>query len=47
MSGKTQNRDAAMKFLKWATSAELAKAGMLANITMARNSAWADAECAR
>ena len=29
-----------MKFLTWATSADLAKRGMLANITMARSSVW-------
>lgn len=33
-----------MKFLEWANSKELAKTGMLSNITMARDSAWADAE---
>jgi multiple sugar transport system substrate-binding protein len=42
ISGKTKNPDAAMKFLTWATSKELAIKGMGANITMARNSAWAD-----
>jgi multiple sugar transport system substrate-binding protein len=42
ISSKTKNADAAMKFLNWATSKELAIQGMGANITMARNSAWAD-----
>jgi multiple sugar transport system substrate-binding protein len=42
ISGKTKNPEAAMKFLTWATSKELAIKGMGANITMARNSAWAD-----
>ena len=42
MSSKTKNADAAMKFLEWATSKELAIEGMLSNITMARNSAWSD-----
>jgi multiple sugar transport system substrate-binding protein len=42
ISSKTKNPDAAMKFLTWATSKELAIKGMAANITMARNSAWAD-----
>lgn len=42
MSSKTKNKDAAMKFLDWATSKELAVKGMHANITMARDSAWAD-----
>lgn len=41
---KTKNMDAAMQFLTWATSKDLAKRAMLANITMARSSAWADAE---
>ncbi|MGE4584686.1 MAG: sugar ABC transporter substrate-binding protein [Sphaerochaeta sp.] len=44
MSSESKNKDAAQKFLDWATSKELAKQGMLSNITMARNSAWADAE---
>ncbi len=39
---KTKNMDAAMKFLTWATSKDLAKRAMLANITMARSSVWAD-----
>jgi multiple sugar transport system substrate-binding protein len=42
VSSKTKNPEAAMKFLTWATSKELAIKGMGANITMARNSAWAD-----
>ena len=42
MSSKTKNPTAAMKFLTWATSADLAVEGMLSNITMARDSAWAD-----
>jgi multiple sugar transport system substrate-binding protein len=42
ISSKTKNPEAAMKFLTWATSKELAIKGMGANITMARNSAWAD-----
>jgi multiple sugar transport system substrate-binding protein len=42
ISSKTKNADAAMKFLNWAPSKELAIQGMGANITMARNSAWAD-----
>ena len=41
---KTKNMDTAMQFLTWATSKDLAKRAMLANITMARSSAWADAE---
>jgi multiple sugar transport system substrate-binding protein len=43
MSGKTKNPEAATKFLEWATSKELAVKAMLANIPMARDSAWADA----
>ena len=41
---KTKNMDTAIQFLTWATSKDLAKRAMLANITMARSSAWADAE---
>lgn len=41
---KTKNMDAAMKFLTWATSKDLAKRAMLANITMARSSVWTDPE---
>ena len=44
MSGKTKNKDAATKFLEWATSKDVAVKAMLANITMARTSAWADAQ---
>ncbi|MFA6844291.1 MAG: sugar ABC transporter substrate-binding protein [Sphaerochaetaceae bacterium] len=42
IASKTKNMDAAQKFLTWATSAELAKEGMMKDITMARNSAWKD-----
>jgi multiple sugar transport system substrate-binding protein len=41
---KSKNLEAAMQFLTWATSKDLAKRAMLANITMARSSAWTDAE---
>ncbi len=44
MAKKSKNKDAAMQFLTWATGKDLAKRGMLANITMARSSAWADPE---
>ncbi|ADK82687.1 ABC transporter substrate-binding protein [Sediminispirochaeta smaragdinae] len=44
ISSKTKNPEAAMKFLDWATSKELAIQGMLSNITMARNSAWQNSE---
>jgi multiple sugar transport system substrate-binding protein len=37
---QSKNKDAARKFLDWATSKELASKGLLANITMARMSAW-------
>jgi multiple sugar transport system substrate-binding protein len=43
ISAKTRNREAAKRFLDWATSQELAIEGMKNNITMARNSAWQDA----
>ena len=39
---QSKNKAEAMKFLEWATSKELATKGMLANITMARSSAWED-----
>ncbi|MDR1709957.1 MAG: sugar ABC transporter substrate-binding protein [Candidatus Accumulibacter sp.] len=42
ISGQSKNKDAAAKFLDWATSKDLAKRGMLANITMARTSVWQD-----
>jgi multiple sugar transport system substrate-binding protein len=41
---QSKNKDAAMKFLTWATGKDLAKRGMLANITMARSSVWSDPE---
>jgi len=41
---KSKSMDTAMQFLSWATSKDLAKRGMLANITMARSSVWADSE---
>lgn len=42
MSSKSKNPDAAMEFLSWATSADLAIDAMMKNIPMARDSAWAD-----
>ncbi|MDR1277676.1 MAG: sugar ABC transporter substrate-binding protein [Treponema sp.] len=42
ISGKSKDPAAALEFLTWATSKELALKGMAANITMARNSAWTD-----
>jgi multiple sugar transport system substrate-binding protein len=39
---QSKKKDLARKFLEWATSADLAKRGMLANITMARSSVWED-----
>jgi len=44
MAKQSKNKDAALKFLTWATSKDLAKRGMLANITMARASVWSDPE---
>ena len=41
---QSKNKELATKFLEWATSKELAKRGMLSNITMARTSAWQDKE---
>ncbi len=42
ISNKTKNADLASQFLAWATSPEMAKRALVANITMARNSPWAD-----
>jgi multiple sugar transport system substrate-binding protein len=42
VSKKTKNADAANQFLAWATSKEMAKRALVSNITMARNSPWAD-----
>jgi multiple sugar transport system substrate-binding protein len=39
---KTKNPDLAQQFLAWATSKEMAKKALIANITMARNSPWLD-----
>ena len=44
MSSASKNKSAAQQFLDWATSKELAVEGMLSNITMARDRAWANAE---
>jgi multiple sugar transport system substrate-binding protein len=44
VAGQSKNKDAAMRFIQWATSKELAKRGMFANITMARSSVWTDSE---
>ncbi|GHU25804.1 hypothetical protein AGMMS50256_01210 [Betaproteobacteria bacterium] len=41
---QSKNKELATQFLNWATSKELAKRGMLASITMSRNSAWQDPE---
>lgn len=41
---QAKNKAEALKFIEWATSKDLAKRGMLANITMARDSAWQDKE---
>jgi len=39
---QSKRKDLARQFLEWATSKDLAKRGMLANITMARSSVWQD-----
>ena len=39
---QSKQKDLAKQFLEWATSKDLATRGMLANITMARSSVWAD-----
>jgi multiple sugar transport system substrate-binding protein len=42
VAGQSKNKALANQFLNWATSKELARRGMLTNITMARISAWQD-----
>ncbi len=42
VANQSKNKDAALKFLDWASSKELATKGMLSNITMARTSVWKD-----
>jgi multiple sugar transport system substrate-binding protein len=42
LAKQSKNKELATQFLNWATNADLAKRGMLANITMARISAWQD-----
>ena len=44
MAKQSKKKDLAKEFLAWATSADLAKRGMMVNITAARNSAWTDKE---
>jgi multiple sugar transport system substrate-binding protein len=41
---QSKNKALALDFIKWATSKDLAKRGLIASIPMARNSAWADSE---
>jgi len=42
ISPMTRDIDSSMEFLKWATSGEIAKKAMTANIPMARSSVWSD-----
>jgi len=42
ISSQTRDMDSSMKFLEWATSREMSRKAMLANITMARTSVWND-----
>ncbi len=44
VSKKTKVPDLAQQFLAWATSKDMAKRGLAANITMARDSPWLDKE---
>ena len=39
---QSKNKELAQKFIAWATSADLQKKALAANITVARNSAWDD-----
>ncbi|MCL2800160.1 MAG: sugar ABC transporter substrate-binding protein [Treponema sp.] len=42
ISSMTNDLESSKKFLEWAASLEMARRGMLANITMARSSVWND-----
>jgi len=42
VANNTKDKASSMKFVDWACSKEMAKKGMLANITMARTSMWND-----
>jgi multiple sugar transport system substrate-binding protein len=44
VSSRTRDMESAMSFLTWASSREMARRGMLSNITMARTSMWEDPE---
>ncbi|MDR2451334.1 MAG: sugar ABC transporter substrate-binding protein [Candidatus Accumulibacter sp.] len=44
IASQSKNKELAIKFLDWATSKDLAKRAMLANITVSRISAWQDKE---
>jgi multiple sugar transport system substrate-binding protein len=44
IASQSKNKELAAKFLDWATSKDLAKRAMLANITVSRISAWQDKE---
>jgi multiple sugar transport system substrate-binding protein len=44
VSSGTRNMESAMRFVEWASSREMARRGMLSNITMARSSMWNDPE---
>jgi len=44
IAAQSKQKEAALEFLKWATSEEVAKTAQLAGLTMARSSVWNDPE---
>lgn len=44
IAAQSKQKEAALEFLKWATSKEVAKTAQLAGLTMARSSVWNDPE---
>jgi multiple sugar transport system substrate-binding protein len=44
VSAQSDKKDAALEFLKWATSKQMAKIAQLNGLTMARTSVWNDQE---
>ena len=47
IAAQSRQKEAALEFLKWATSKTMAKTAQLGGLTMARNSVWNDPEIAK
>lgn len=47
IAAQSKQKEAALEFLKWATSKEMARTAQLQGLTMARNSVWNDPEVAK